>query len=287
MKRTLTNVLGALMVLLLAASAAYSANFRGFRDAVPPPATRVNAAAIDRDPATANEANGQTSLRSFPWWAPVATFTGDGSTTTEGFSIDPFALQWRAMWSCESGSLSVQAQRPAGEPVGQPLADDGCPAEGDGLSVEVGDLQLAIEAEGPWEVTVEEQVDVPLVEPPAAEMEKGRVVATGELYDMDRRGNGTVAIYRLRDGSHMLRLEDFYITPNVDLEIDVSAAKRPMTTKDFTSQRYEQVAMMPTTTGSINYEIPESIDPKEWRSVVIWCEPLHLAYSGATLQPTR
>lgn len=287
MRRTLGNIVGAAMVLLLAASAAYSANFRGLRDAIPPPASRVDAGAIDRDPTTQNDGAGETSLRSFPWWTEVATFSGEGSTTTDDFSIDPFALQWRAVWTCESGELFVQARRPNGDVAGQPLADDGCPAEGDGLSVEVDDFVLDIEAKAAWEVVVEEQVDVPLVEPLTAEMQKGRVVATGRLYDMDRRGNGSVAIYRLPDGSHMLRLEDFYVTPNVDLEIDVSVAKRPLNTLEFTSQRFERVAMMPTTTGSINYEVPRSIDLKDWKSVVIWCEPLHLAYSGATLQPVR
>ncbi len=287
MRRTLQNVLGALMVLVLGTSAAYSANFAGFRDSVPPPAQRVRAAAIDRDPATATASGAKSSLRSFPWWAQVATFDGTGPETTDRFTIDEFALQWRAVWTCESGHLLVRAQRGDGEAVGQPLVDAPCPSDGTGFSVELGDLRMDVQAEGPWELVVEEQVDVPLVEPPTAEMEKGRVVATGEIYDMDRRGSGTVFVYRLRDGSTMVRLEDFYITPNVDLEIDVSELERPQTTEEFTSARYERIAMMPVTTGSINYEVPDDVDVRDWESIVIWCEPLHLAYAGATLEPIR
>lgn len=284
MKLVFQNVFGTLMVLILAASAAYSANFAGFRDALPPPSRTVAAGAIDRDPSTANSNDGASSLRSFPWWAPVAEFEGTGDTTTDEFAIDEFALQWRASWKCDSGErLSAAARRPEGEVVGQPLVDDECPAEGAGLSVESGEFALQVEADGAWELVIEEQVDVPLVEPLTPEMEDGRVVATAEIYDMDRKGEGTLAIYRLKDGSHMLRLDDFYISPNVDLEIDVSALKRPETTDEFFEARYEEIALMPVTTGSINYKIPDSVDLKDWRSIVVWCEPLHIAYAGATL----
>ncbi|MGI8407266.1 MAG: DM13 domain-containing protein [Actinomycetota bacterium] len=284
MKRILQNLFGTLMVLILAVSAAYSANFAGFRDALPPPSRTVNAGAIDRDPSTANDNENVSSLRSFPWWAPVEEFEGSGDTTTDRFEIDEFALQWRAVWKCLSGErLVVTARRPNGDVAGQPLVDDDCPAEGTGLSVEAGEFTLGVEADGAWELVIEEQVDVPLVEPLTPEMDKGRVIASAEIYDMDRKGEGTLAVYRLKDGSHMLRLEDFYISPNVDLEIDVSALKRPETTDEFFEARYEEIALMPVTTGSINYKIPDSIDLKDWQSIVVWCEPLHIAYAGATL----
>lgn len=80
---------------------------------------------------------------------------------------------------------------------------------------------------------------------------------------------------------------DFYVSPNVDLEIDVGSMTRPKTTEDFDRSRYEQIALMPVTTGSINYEIPRSVTRDEWSSIVIWCEPLHIAYAAATLEPVR
>ncbi len=274
------------MVLLLAVSAAYSANFSGLRDAFPPPSRLVSAGPIDRDATTVDDSTASASLRSFPWWAPVKTFSGTGPTTTAAFTIDDFALQWRAVWTCESGHLLAQARTPAGETLAQPLADSTCPREGTGFSVDTGEIVLEVEADEEWEIVVEQQVDVPLVEPLIKEMKQGRVIASGEIYDMDRRGNGLMSIYKLKDGSMMLRLEDFFVSPNVDLEVDLSVLPDPKTTEEFTKARYEEVSMMPVTTGSINYEIPDSIDLSEWRSVVIWCEPLHIAYAGATLSPT-
>lgn len=284
MKRSLLqSVLGTLMVLILGFSAAYSANFAGFRDALPPPSRFVAAPAIDRDSGTTTRIAEGDSLRSFPWWAPVADFSGTGPTQTDPFTIDRFALQWRVRASCREGSLQVVAARPNGGALAPPLTETDCPSDAIGISVDNGEISLNVEADAPWDLVVEQQVDVPLVEPPTPEMIDGRVIATAKLYGMERRGEGTMAVYRLKDGSVMIRLEDFFVSPNIDLELDVSAHPRPMTADEFTAADRERVALMPVTTGSINYEVPEEIEIEAWRSLVIYCEPLDIAYAGAPL----
>lgn len=50
---------------------------------------------------------------------------------------------------------------------------------------------------------------------------------------MDQSGTGAVTIYRLADGSAALRLDDFFVTPNVDLEIHLSPLEAPQTTDEF------------------------------------------------------
>lgn len=271
------------MVLVLGLSAAYSANFAGFRDALPPPSTFVAAGPIDRDPTTTSGRNGGNSLRSFPWWAPVAEFSGTGPTKTDGFTIDNFALQWRVKTSCESGSLRVSALQPNGSSLPMPLSEPDCPGDAIGLSVDRGEIALDVEADAAWKIVVEEQVDVPLVEAPTPEMTSGKVIAQAEIYSMERRGSGTVSVYRLEDGSTMVRLEDFFVSPNVDLELDVSASSHPETTAEFTSADRARVALMPVTTGSINFDVPEDIDMRDWKSIVIYCEPLDIAYAAAPL----
>ena len=71
-----------------------------------------------------------------------------------------------------------------------------------------------------------------LVEPPLPVMSAAgtRKVLTGQLYRMDQVGTGTLDIYRLPDGGHALRLEDFFVTANIDLELRLSALEAPRTT---------------------------------------------------------
>lgn len=47
-------------------------------------------------------------------------------------------------------------------------------------------------------------------------------VATGSFYNIDRTGTGNVTIYRQADGRYSLRLDDFFVSPNSDLEIRLS-----------------------------------------------------------------
>ena len=286
-RERLRRALGGLILLVMAASAVYGGGFFGVRERFPPPASTTTASPFG----AVNQGGAPTGpvrlRRSQPYWRTVKRFSGAGPLTTPTFAIDPRALQWRVAWRCERGRFRVQPQRPSGADQGHPLADaDACPREDEGLSVARGQFKLAVQAEGPWEAKVEQQVDVPLVEPPAPEMTspKASMVAAGRFYDIDEDGVGTVKIYRARDGSVSLRLDDFYVTPNVDLEIRFSELERPRTTEDVVRARFRDVVFLKATAGSMNYRIPPGALSRRVRSVVIWCEITHNAYAAASLR---
>lgn len=285
---------GSVVLVLMGLSAAYSANAWDLRDRLPPPATRLAspaAPAIADGPAIADtpvQPAGDLRSRSQPWWQPVTTASGTGEATSTAFTIDAHATQWRLAWRCTAGSLTITPLDDAGTPQ-RPLAQtSACPAQDTGYSVQTGRFRLDVAAAGDWQATVEQQVDVPLVEPPLAAMQApgARVVASGQMYGIDRVGTGTVAIHQLADGSHVLRLEDFFVSINSDLEIWLSEAEHPTTTPQAAAADHERVAFLLATTGSMNFTVPEGIDLSRYRSIVIWCELTSNAYAGATLTPT-
>lgn len=223
----------------------------------------------------------QTVLRSQPWWQGVGKLEGVGSMTGPAFHIDGGAVQWRVKWTCQAGQLVVRApdQR-------RPVVDTACPGTGTGYGVQKGAVSLQVTATGPWRVDVDQQVDVPLNEPPLASMiaPGAVVVATGSLYRIDQVGTGTVNIYRLADGSHALRLDNFFVTANTDLELQLSALEEPRSTRQFTdAPRSATIAKLDVTTGSLNLALPASLDPSQYRSLVIWCEVANSAYAATTL----
>ena len=57
-------------------------------------------------------------------------------------------------------------------------------------------------------------------------------MATGTFYRIDQFGDGTVTIYRLANGSYALRLENFYVTPNTDLEVQLNSLEAPHSTDE-------------------------------------------------------
>lgn len=282
---TLRRGLGPVIVAVMGVSALYSGNTFGIRDRFPPPASFVTGRAPSGPEAGDATGEAGTQLRSQPWWQHVRTFTGNGSATTEAFDVDDRALQWRVGFRCQRGTLAIRPLDAAGRPLRRALAETPCPKEGTGFSIQAGRFGLSVEADGPWEAEVSQQVDVPLVEPPSPDVSAGRaaLVASGTFYDMDRHGRGTLGIHRFPDGSLEIRLEDFFVTQNSDLEIDLSDLPAPKTTAEFVRGDAQHIAFLKATVGSMNYRIPPEVDLDRARSVVIWCDPLKLAYTGAAL----
>jgi len=272
--------------LVLTASLVIGADLFGtraalFGSATPPP----RAAASSRvDPFTSVDSSRparKTSLRSFPWWQEVGRF--DGAKDRRSFSIDEGAIQWRVTWNCQGGRFVVRG--PAEE---KPLVDRPCGAKGSVVLSDKVAGELEIVADGPWTARVEQQVDVPLVEPPLPAMSapRTRKIASGGLYRIDQVGRGRMTFYRLASGRYALRLSDFYVTPKVDLEIRLHPLRKPRTTGQYLSEPSKYVAALDITAGSLNFVLPEGVDPRRYRSVVIWCPIITSAYAAATINPT-
>ena len=286
------RVVGAAVLLLMGLSAAYSANAWSLRDRFRPPSSYLRssaAAAPVADGRVAGEvpvARPAHDIRSQPWWQPVTTLRGEGSTETEVFSIDPAALQWRAKWRCSNGSFRVTPIPASGAAPGRPVAQADCPRTGSGFSVRTGRFALRVAASGPWEVTIEQQLDVPMIEPPPPGLDspEAKVLATGTVYDVDRVGKGGLRIVALPDGRRVLRLDDFFVSINSDLEIWFSEHPQPKSTPEAASAPHRQLAFLKATAGSMNYELPADLDVGRYRSIVIWCELTKNAYAAAQLR---
>lgn len=224
----------------------------------------------------------QTVLRSQPWWQSVGAIQGSGSMTAAPFTVDPGAIQWRVKWTCSSGHLLVRSPGQT-----RPVVDANCPGPDVGYGVQKGNVALQVTADGPWQMQVDQQVDVPLTEPPLPAMTApgSAPVLAGPFYRIDQVGTGTATVYRLPDGSYALRLDNFFVTANSDLELQFSPLDAPKTTDQVNNARSATVASLDVTTGALNFAIPPQVDPTKYKSLVIWCEQTHNAYAAASLKP--
>jgi hypothetical protein len=277
------GVVPVLAVVVVVVAVAVGGNLFGLRDDIFGGGASARRPAAGRDVtpgSTPSTVAGNTTLRSQPWWQKVQAVDGRGSMQAAAFTISDDAIQWRADWSCDSGHLTVRIpDRP------KPLVDAACPGPGMGYATKTGVQNLAVTADGPWHMQVEQQVDVPLVEPPLPAMtEAGAApVASGSVYRIDQNGSGKVTVYRLADGSHALRLEDFFVSPNVDLELRFSTLEAPHSTSEYTAAPNVKVAPLDITAGSMNFTVPPDVDPSKYRSLVVWCPLVTSAYAAATL----
>ena len=286
-RRALTPV----ALVALAASAVLAVDPSGVRERVfgsvapPRPAAVSRIAGEWSTTQTRQVAPGQaTLLRSEPWWQDLGTLQGNGSAAAPPLSIDGGATQWRLRWSCERGQLLVRTvARP------RPILDQNCPASGDAYASTAGLVRLQVQATAPWKLEAQQEVDLPLDESlPAEAMQPGTVVtASGAFYRIDQVGQGRASVYRLPSGASLLRLDDFYVSPNTDLEVRLSPLAAPRSTDEFFNAPSVRVGPLDITAGSMNLQIPEGIEPSQFRSIVIWCERLHSAYAAAPLTPGR
>jgi hypothetical protein len=108
-------------------------------------------------------------------------------------------------------------------------------------------------------------------------------LATGEFEDFDslHRGSGTATIYRLEDGSQVLRLEGFEVTNGPDLHVLLVPEPDPSGRDDVVG--YVDLGKIKGNIGDQNYDILPEIDIASYGSVVIYCEPFHVIFSVATI----
>jgi hypothetical protein len=280
------RVLSVLGLAAVVASALIGGNFLGSRERLwGSESPEARPAALSRDagattPTTA-AARDETILRSQPWWQGLTKLEGRGSTTATPLTVSQDALQWRANWTCETGRLLVRAP---GQP--RPVIDAACPGTGTGYGVRKGSVALQVTADGPWSMTVDQQVDLPLNEPPLPAMTAPgtKMIFTGSLYRMDQVGTGTLNIYQTADGRHLLRLDSFFVTANVDLELRFSPLEAPRTTEQFMGAPSVWAAPLDVTAGSLNFTLPPDVNPASYRSVVVWCPIIDSAYAAVTLR---
>ena len=152
--------------------------------------------------------------------------------------------------------------------------------EGDGTAMAVTMAGAEAIMEGRAEVDEEAMEQMPADE-------GGAPVAllSGQFRDADsfHRGQGDATLYRLADGSQLLRFEGLRVTNGPDLRVLLSKHPDPMTRDEFSSAEYVEIEPLKGNIGDQNYELPSGIDGTDYQSVVIYCKPFHVLFSIAPL----
>ena len=130
------------------------------------------------------------------------------------------------------------------------------------------------------EITKEMNEEMPKV------MMSTEELMTGRFHDADssHKGSGQATIYRLPDGTHVLRLEDFKVTNGPDLHVILTPHPDPQNRSDIEAQGYVDLGQLKGNLGNQNYDIPAGVDVSSIGSVVIYCVPFHVIFSVAPLE---
>ncbi|MGF1503795.1 MAG: DM13 domain-containing protein [Anaerolineae bacterium] len=159
--------------------------------------------------------------------------------------------------------------------------------DGDLISPSMDEIeQMSDEERAAAEAAVQEEAanmpdrpaDDPMPGDPVAVL-SGEVTGASDFYE----GTGTATIYRLADGSHILRLENFEVTNGPDLHVFLSGDPAPGSSSAVHAEPSADLGLLKGNVGAQNYELPADFDVENVQSVVIYCVPFRVIFATATL----
>lgn len=129
-----------------------------------------------------------------------------------------------------------------------------------------------------------EQPDV-VMDESMGSMTNPQAVKRGQFRDGDaiHKGSGDAIVYRLADGSHVLRLENLKVTNGPALVVYLAEHPNPTAAGDVTPG-FVNLGDLKGNVGNQNYPIPDDVDVSRYGSAVIWCELFGVLFSPAALE---
>ncbi len=146
----------------------------------------------------------------------------------------------------------------------------------------------------PWKVFVDQTVDEALPSVAASPSASGSpdagpvVLAEGEFITHEHATSGTAQVVRLANGSRVLSLSDLDTSNGPDLRVWLTDQKVSSGTDGwfvFDDGQYVELGRLKGNKGNQVYEIPDSVEPADYRSVTIWCKRFSVSFGAAGLTP--
>lgn len=173
-----------------------------------------------------------------------------------------------------------------------------------GLAAAVVVVVLAAYWFQPWKLFTDTYVDealppagvtptatIPVSTPPSATASAStpranEVLATGEFVTHEHETTGSAEIVRLADGRHQLVMKDLRTSNGPDLRVwltDQPVTRGTAGWRVFDDGKWVELARLKGNKGNQVYELPASVDPRDFRSVSIWCKRFAVSFGAADL----
>ena len=121
--------------------------------------------------------------------------------------------------------------------------------------------------------------------PTSASTASETILASGSFHSVAHDGSGNASIYRLSDGTRILRFTNFKTSNGPDVHVYLVAAKDASDSETVKQAGFVEVGALKGNIGDQNYELPSDLDLNKYRAVTIWCKRFSVNFATASLNP--
>jgi hypothetical protein len=108
-------------------------------------------------------------------------------------------------------------------------------------------------------------------------------ISSGKFHSFHHETSGLATVYRLADGSRIVRFTDFSTSNGPDVRVYLVAADDATDNGTVEKAGYIELGPMKGNQGDQNYRIPADVDLSKYRAVTIWCKRFAVNFATAPL----
>jgi hypothetical protein len=134
----------------------------------------------------------------------------------------------------------------------------------------------------PEKLWINQRVNEPA---PFASTSDPQPLYTGQLQGEAHQTSGRATVYKTAGGTEYLRLSDFSTSNGPDVHVVLSRSGDANLKQDIVKGRLDSVELgaLKGNLGDQNYDVPPSVDLRQYDAVVIYCEQFHAVFGVAKL----
>ena len=135
----------------------------------------------------------------------------------------------------------------------------------------------------PERLVVNRQVDEAM--PMAQGDSSAQPLETGQFYSILHPTEGTATIYRMGDGTRVLRFTTFKTSNGPDVHVYMVAADDAKDAAIVEKAGFVDLGVIKGNIGDQNYTLGNDLDLAKYRAVSIWCKRFSVNFGAAPLRP--
>ena len=137
----------------------------------------------------------------------------------------------------------------------------------------------------PERLVVNHRVDEAL--PTAQAPSPTQALESGTFYGVLHPTEGTATIYRMGDGTHVLRFTNFKTSNGPDVHVYMVAADDARDSASVLRAGFIDLGAIKGNMGDQNYTLGPDVDLSKYRAVSVWCKRFSVNFGTAPLTPEQ